>query len=96
MRKVKFYSLVFLAIAAISAVKTNSQTTKQSGFFSFINVAETSSFLNPPSVVSITRASSNPARWQHTINFTVTFSESVTGVDIGDFTSGSFIFTNTF
>ncbi len=39
----------------------------------------------PPSVVSIVRASANPATPGSTVTFTVTFSASVTGVDTGDF-----------
>ncbi len=38
----------------------------------------------PPRVSSITRANSNPTS-ATTVNFTVTFSRSVTGVDVGDF-----------
>lgn len=39
----------------------------------------------PPSVVSIVRASANPAAPGSIVNYTVTFSASVTGVDILDF-----------
>ncbi|MBI5944622.1 MAG: hypothetical protein HY864_09650 [Chloroflexi bacterium] len=39
---------------------------------------------NPPYVVSITRANTNPTR-ENQVNFIVTFSESVTGVDAADF-----------
>ena len=38
----------------------------------------------PPTVLSITRASANPTS-AATVNFTVTFSEAVTGVDAADF-----------
>ena len=40
--------------------------------------------LNPPSVTSIVRASANPTSAE-SVNFTVTFSESVKDVDINDF-----------
>ena len=39
----------------------------------------------PPSVLSVTRASADPTN-AASVNFTVTFSESVTGVDSSDFT----------
>lgn len=39
----------------------------------------------PPSVVSITRANSSPTA-KASVNFTVTFSEPVSGVDVSDFT----------
>ncbi|MBK9657602.1 MAG: hypothetical protein IPO66_20045 [Rhodanobacteraceae bacterium] len=39
----------------------------------------------PPTVVSIVRASANPAAPGSIVNYTVTFSASVTGVDITDF-----------
>lgn len=86
MRKVKLYLLVFLAVAAFSTVKTNSQAIKQNDLLSFITATETAFALNPPGVVSIARASSNPSRWHHTVNYTVTFNEPVTGVDVNDFT----------
>ncbi|MCQ3936837.1 MAG: hypothetical protein DPW18_07290, partial [Chloroflexi bacterium] len=42
--------------------------------------------VTPPSVVSITRADANPTS-KLSVNFTVTFSEDVTGVDESDFTA---------
>ena len=41
--------------------------------------------IDPPEVVSITRADSNPAIQGSVVDFLVTFSESVTGVDTSDF-----------
>jgi len=42
----------------------------------------------PPQVLSITRASANPSS-AATVEYTVTFSEAVTGVDVSDFTISS-------
>ena len=47
-----------------------------------LNVGPTD--LTPPSVLSITRANANPTS-AASVNFTVTFSEAVTGVDTSDF-----------
>ena len=47
-------------------------------------VEGTGSDLTPPGVVSITRADADPAS-ASSVDFTVTFSESVTGVDASDF-----------
>ena len=85
MRKVKLYVLVFLTIAAFSAIKINSQTIKRNGLFSFLAAPENLFVVTTPSVVSITRASGNPSRWHHTVNYTVTFTEAVTGVEASDF-----------
>jgi len=42
----------------------------------------------PPTVISVVRVNPNPTNLPN-VDFTVTFSEAVTGVDVGDFTGGA-------
>ena len=51
----------------------------------FYTVDKTAADTTPPTVVSSNRANADPTS-AATVDFTVTFSESVTGVDTGDFT----------
>jgi len=64
---------------AFTNVKTNNATLNLADYLAVYGADV------PPTVASITRASVNPTS-AATVDFTVTFSESVTGVDLNDFT----------
>jgi hypothetical protein len=68
--------------AAFAATKPNTQGLAHNVTVNVVSISVT--FTPPPTVVSITRAGANPTS-AATVDWTVTFSEPVSGVDVSDF-----------